>query len=272
MKIRTFVVLLLAAALSVTPGLAGVVFEIEVKDHEQPTAESETIEAAVEGKNLKVEIAPGEGGQGEMIFRGEQREMVIVDHDERSYMVMDEAAMRGLADQVGSMMDQMQKALEGVPPEQRRTIEEMMKQRLPSQAPERPGTELRRTSETGEKAGYPCVKYDVLRDGRKVRELWVTDWDNIEGGREVGGAFEQMAGFFQEMIDTLPDFGQGRSAADTAFAHMKELGGFPVVTREFGDDGSLENESTLRSSTRRTLDPSQFEPPAGYKRRSMGPS
>ncbi len=53
---------------------------------------------------------------------------------------------------------------------------------------------------------------------------------------------------------------------------MKELGGFPVVTREFDDyDGSLEGETALRSARRQTLDPDAFEPPKGYRLRSMGP-
>ena len=273
MKTKTFVAFLIAAALALTPAVAGVVYEIEVKDHEQSPPKTESIEAAVEGRNLKMGIAPGQhGGEGEMIFRGDRREMVVVDHDDKSYMVMDAAAMREIAGQVSGAMAQMQEALKNVPEAERRKIEEMMKQRMPSQAaPQRPTSELRKTGERGTKNGYPCVKYDVYRDGRKVRELWVTDWDNVEGGSEVVDTFEDMADFFQELMDALPDFGQGGDTADPAFAHMKEIGGFPVVTREFDDDGSLEDESTLRSARRRTLDPSEFEPPAGYKRRTMGP-
>jgi len=52
-------------------------------------------------------------------------------------------------------------------------------------------------------------------------------------------------------------------------ATMKEMNGFPVVTREFGDDGSLEHIVRLKSSTRCTLEPATFEPPAGYKRKDM---
>ena len=52
---------------------------------------------------------------------------------------------------------------------------------------------------------------------------------------------------------------------------MKELGGFPVVTSEFGEDGSLEGESALRSAKRQTIDPDAFEPPSGYKRQEMLP-
>ena len=273
MRTRTFTAFVFAATLAVTPALAGVVYEIEVTDHEQSPPRTESIEAAVEGKMIKMDVLPGRSGRGggEMIFRGDRREMVVVDDDDKSYYLMDEETMGRLAGQVAGVMDQMQEALKNVPESERRKIEEMMKQRMPSQAPQRSKSQLKKTGETGTKNGYPCVKYDVYRDGARIRELWVTDWDNVEGGEDVVDAFEDMADFFQEIMDAMPDFGQGGPAEDPAFAHMREIGGFPVVTREFGDDGSLEDESTLRSARRRTLDPAEFEPPAGYKRRSMGP-
>ena len=38
------------------------------------------------------------------------------------------------------------------------------------------------------------------------------------------------------MMDAVPNMGGGRGPAidDNVFEHMKELGGFPVVTRDFG--------------------------------------
>ncbi len=255
-----------------SPVGAGVVYEIEVKDHDSSPPKSESIQAAVEGRHLKMGVASGgRGSQGEMIFRGDRREMVVVDHDDKSYTVVDEAAIRQIAGQVGGMMSQIQEALKDVPADQRAMVEAMMKQRMPqAAAPRRPVAELRKTGERATHAGYPCVRYDVLVDGRKTQELWVTDWNNIEGGEDMVEAFEDLADFFREMMEAMPDFGQGDSGiGDNAFEHIKEIGGFPVVTRDFGDDGSLEDESTLRSAQRRTLDPDEFEPPAGYKRRQM---
>ena len=52
---------------------------------------------------------------------------------------------------------------------------------------------------------------------------------------------------------------------------FEEIDGFPVVSRSFGAGGELEDETVLKSASRRTLDPGEFEPPAGYQRRSMGP-
>ena len=163
----------------VSPLAAGVVYEIEVKDHKQSPPKSESIQAAVEGRNLKMGIASrGDGAQGEMIFRGDRREMVVVDHEDESYFQIDEKTMQQIAGQVNSAMSQMQEMLKNVPEDRRAMIEQMMKQKMPPSAQmpaARPASELRKTSERGEQNGYPCVKYEVWQDGRKTRDLWVTD-------------------------------------------------------------------------------------------------
>ncbi len=270
----------LLAALCAAALPAGVVFEIEVKDHEQSPPKLEETHAMAEGRNLKIDIAPGEGGSGgAAIFRGERREMVVVDDDEQAYYVIDQEAMRAIAGQVNQAMSQVQEALKNVPEDQRAMFEKMMKERMPKQpaAPQRPATELRKTGERETHGGYPCVKYEVLREGRKIREMWVTDWGNIEGGEEAADAFEEMADFFQELMGSIAEAAGGAGGfpgplgGENVFEHMKELGGFPVVTREFEDDGSLESEATLRSARRQRLDPDAFEPPSGYKRRQMFP-
>ena len=118
------------------------------------------------------------------------------------------------------------------------------------------------------------MKYDVFRGGHKIRELWVTDWGNVEGGGDFSDVFEDMAGFFREMMDALSGgLGGGfpGGGGESFFEYMKELDGFPVVTRDLGDDGSLDRETTLRSAKRQTIDPDAFEPPSGYKRQEMFP-
>jgi len=258
--------------LAAFPLMAGVVYEIEVTDHEQSPPKSESIQVAVEGRNLKMGIASkGKGAQGEMIYRGDRREMVIVDHENRSYVVLDQAAINAIGKQLNQFSRQMEEALKNVPADQRAMIEKMMKQKMPDAAPQRPQSEFRNTNEEAEHNGYPCVKYEVWRDGRKIRDVWVTDWDNVEGGSEVVNAFEDMADFFGDLMDAIPDMGGRSNYDDHVFAQLKELGGFPVVTRDFDDDGSLEDESALRSSKRVTLDPDAFEPPSGYKRQEMFP-
>jgi hypothetical protein len=61
----------------------------------------------------------------------------------------------------------------------------------------------------------------------------------------------------------------GAMANVNPFEHLTAMNGFPVVTREFADDGSLESETVLRSARREQLDPVEFDPPPGYDREDM---
>jgi hypothetical protein len=258
------------------PVLGGVVYEIEFTDHGQSPPKEENIEVAAEGRNLKMGIGMGgSDGEGTMIFRGgEQPEMIVIDHEKKSYFVMDREQIEEVAGQVNQAMAQMEEALKNVPEEQRAMVEQMMKKRMPKQqAPAGPSSELRKTGERGEKNGYPCVKYEVLRKGEIIGEMWVTEWKNVESSGEVQAVFGEMAEFFRSMLDSFSSMAGAGGVADemdsSFFGHMKDLGGFPVLTRNFQDDGSLEGESTLRSAKRQTIDPDAFEPPSGYKRQEM---
>ena len=263
-----------AAVLASTPLFAGVVFEIETKDHDSSPPRTESMAMLVDGRNLKSEPgASGKHSRMTMIYRGDRREMVVLDHGKKNYFVMDQQMMKKMAGQMSQAMRQMQEALKNVPAEQRAMVEKMMKQRMPAmQPPQRPTIVVRKTADRADLHGYPCFKYEVLRGGRKINDRWVTDWANVEGGSEVADVFRDMAAFFSEMLESFSSGagpGLSETAGDTVFQHMNELNGFPVVTKDYRDDGSLEGEWALHSAKRRTLDPAEFEPPAGYKRRQM---
>lgn len=107
---------LLLCALTAPPLLAGVVFEVETKDHGASPPRVETHQMSAEGRLLKMEVdSGGRGSKGEVIFRGDRREMVIVDHDEKSFFVMDEEGVREMAAQIGAAMSQIEEALKNVP-------------------------------------------------------------------------------------------------------------------------------------------------------------
>jgi len=165
----------------------------------------------------------GDQEDSEMIFRGERREMIVVDHDDKSYMVIDEAMIDSISEQLSGYEAQMREALKDVPPEQRAMVEQMMKGRMPApaKAPARPKTELRNTGERDTKNGYPSVKYEATVDGRKTQEFWVTDWDNVEGGNDAVEAFQAMTDFLIQMRDSMPTFGVDEGAGDNPFEHMQ---------------------------------------------------
>jgi hypothetical protein len=266
---KRYALVLLAAFTFAAPALAGVVYEVEVTDHtEDPVAVSGS-RISVEGDLVKMDVTSGSKDlNGEMIFRGDRKEMVIVNNEDKTYFVLDEEQMKALAAQISQAMSAMEQALAAVPEGQRAKMEQMMKSRMPIQMEPRVPAELKKTGDSDTVGGYPCVRYEVWRGGIRERELWVTEWKNIEGGSDTAESFEDMSAFFKEMLDSLPQMGE-KGFDDPMFELLKEMGGMPVVTREFDDDGSLESEARLKSASHQSLDPADFEPPADYKRKDM---
>lgn len=276
-----------------TAAVAGVVYELETKSYGPSGESTMSSEVLVEGSNLKMAIAGSKAGSmnevnGDMIFHGQRREVVGVDHGEKAFFIMNAEMIEGMAARMGQMRNQFAmnpEMLKRLPPEAREALKNAQAKGMnipgmpsPAGADDsmRPKPEFNKTSDQATMHGYPCVKYEMLVGGEKKKELWVTDWDNVAGGDEVATVFEDMAAFFQEMMDAFGNsMGGGpggplMGGEDNMFAALKSIGGFPVVTREF-ENGELESESFLRSANERDLDPADFEPPAGYKLRTMGP-
>ena len=64
---------------------AGVVFEMETQDHETSPPRTEDMVVQAEGRWLKMQITPRDRHPGsEMIFRGDRREMIAIDHARQS--------------------------------------------------------------------------------------------------------------------------------------------------------------------------------------------
>jgi hypothetical protein len=181
-------------------------------------------------------------------------------------MIIDQARMNAMASQVSDAMSQMQEALAAMPPEQRAMAEQMMQQRFPSAPPERPTETINDLGSHGEVAGIACRNYEVIRDGRKFRELCVSDWGEIEGGHETADALKGVANFFEGMRQAFSGAG-GMDVFDRQqelFGHMDELDGYPVLYRDFSAGGALERQTILTGAREEQLSPGLFQPPAKY--------
>ena len=271
MRCIASIVLILLASL---PAAAGVVFDIEIIDNTAAAGQAaDTIHTVVDGKRIKIDVKGPRGADADMIYRGDARELMAVDHERKSYVLLDEAAFEAIGQQLTAFEAQLQEALKDVPPEQRAMMEEMMKQRMGQQmqpqAAAAPVNELRRTSDSAKQNGYPCVRYELHTDGRHSKDFWVTEWDNVEGGRDAMAAFEDMAEFMRELNSAMPSFAQSPEQGSHAYEHLKELGGVPVVTIEYDASGRAMSESRLRTSRQEKVDPATFEAPAGYRREQL---
>jgi hypothetical protein len=255
-----------------TPAFAGSILEFQSTEFGKGEPIVGTVQISTLGNDARLEIVSVSSAEsGGMIFHGERNEMIILDHVAGNYMVIDQDRMNAMASQVSQAMSQMQEALAAMPPEQRALAEQMMQQRFPVEAPQQATETINDLGSHGEVAGIVCRNYEVIRDGRKARELCMSEWDDIEGGEETAAALKGVAEFFESMRQAFSGTG-GMEAFDRQqelFGHMKALDGYPVLYRDFNAGGALERQVVLTSARLETLSPGLFEPPEGYQFQEM---
>jgi len=266
---KGFAVALLSMFLYPVPALAGAIFEIERKDMSESAPRIERARATIDGNFLRLdtEYQGGDTPNASVIFQGDRQIMLALDHSRKEVIQFDREALRKVGDQVSQAMKEMEKQMAGLPPEQRKMMEEMMKGKLPTAAPTAPGPnfDVKKTSEQGTTNGYPWTKYEVYRDGEKVREHLVTEWSELEMGEGMLGVFEDMGQFMRELTDSMG----GMVPMENPFEEVSNLNGFPVVSRDFKGE-TVTSEAILKTVSVVEVDLDKFKAPAGYKQTDMG--
>ncbi|HEX2463734.1 MAG TPA: hypothetical protein VHR17_03850 [Thermoanaerobaculia bacterium] len=277
-SLAAFLAIVLAA-----PVAAGTIINVERRELPDGTATPMVI--SVDGNLVSI----SDGGDERMIFRGDRQQMLIVDDEEKSYMALDAAMMEGVAQQLDAAAKQIEAAIANLPADQQamaRRLMEQQERQQPQQQPQvqRPAAAARaeatladteqvsRTAEAGTRHGYPCTRYEVFEEGVKVRELWVTDWDNVEGHAELEAAMKSMDDFLDKLTAFFGNLGGGGgSQMGTANAALAWHGipGMPVVTTDF-ENGTATEESVVKSIDASSIPSSTFEVPEDYREEKIG--
>ncbi len=248
-----------------------VMFEMEHSNNGSGEVNRSTV--VVKGNKMKMDHYEDSGTpENTMIYRGDRELMIIVDHDDDSYIIMDKKTMKQLSDKLNSAMAQMEQAMKNVPPEHREMMKKMMKDKMPGAGNSDYIDPVLKKTGAGNVNGYSCTKYDVYKGDEKVRQHCITDWGNITGGSEISSVMLEMSEFMDDMTKTFSQnsgpLGSTVQFERNVFNQLKEMNGFPVSTVEF-DNGKIEAESVFKSSKITKVDPSVFEAPTGYKRQNI---
>ncbi|MBA3562633.1 MAG: hypothetical protein H0W33_01200 [Gammaproteobacteria bacterium] len=246
----------LAFLLASPAAMAGVVFQMETAVSGQ---EPQSLEIAIADNNLAI----SGHADGAMIYRGEEQAMLAISHADDAYTVIDKKGVETVAATINPLLEQ----LERMPPKHRAQIEKMMGAELPGAAGPPAETSVVNTGRTDTISGFDCVWWEVEENGVKLREMCVTPVDNIPNGDEVMTVVGSMSEFYEEVLAQFTanfDF----AMSGNPFADVGKMDGFPVKTRSFRDN-ALEAETVVKSAKAKSIDPSVFEAPAGYDRRSI---
>lgn len=237
------------------------------------SGEPSTVKVQAEGKRVKMNYER-DGEQSEfVIFDGSNETLIVGNPAEKSYLVLDQKTLDGIREMISEAQRRMEQALAQVPEAQREQMRQMMETRMPGMATatgEKPELEVKPTGQSKEIGDYDTNSYEVLLGGRKQAELWVTGWDEIEGSDEVRESVSNMAKFFSNFFESMPQAGQAtEDASATWIRAMESVDGFPVRSIAFDADGSQISDTTLTSIRKATFAPSDFDVPEDYTRESL---
>lgn len=269
--IRTVAVSFMILFSITTAGYSDVVFEMShvYKDQQK----NNRTKGFVKGSNIKMDSHDNSDKlENSMIYRGDRDIMIMVDHNDKSYVVMDKQTMEKLSGKLNNAMAQMEEAMKNVPPEQREMMKKMMKDKMPGMSGKNHTEPVLKKSGSGTVNGYSCTKYDIYKGNELIRKHCITSWNNIKGGQEISTVMLEMSQFMDEMTRTFADaagpFGSSLEFEMNVFNKLKEMNGFPVKSVEL-DNGKQESESVFKSSQITTVDSAVFDPPSGYNRQNI---
>jgi len=197
-----------------------------------------------------------------LIFDGGR--FLVMDHGEKTVIVMDEAMLMRMTDRMNEAMAQMEAELEKMPPKDRAMAEQMFKSRMQGMMGGEEPAPPPRVEKTGtsEWDGRACTTFDVFEGGIKTQEICAAPLDRINGAAEMMQTYQVMADFVKKLSESLPGpLGESFNEYPGMVAEL--IGGFPIRTVEYRM-GAPASEVVLESITEQALEPAMFEVPADY--------
>lgn len=256
----------------------GVIFEMESTDHSGEALIVRNIEVLVDQNNILIPITSDAGMEmeGRMIFesqKGEHGQITVVDDQKKSYFVMDDDLMNQMSQQMSGIQKQMQEMMDQLPKEQREALEKAQQnpshpmyqgQQSPSEISMKP------TGKSGQKQGYPCMEYEVKRDGQLIRTVWITDWNKVKNAQAAAGTFEKMGKFFEAFMEKIPQMPGMQMMRQNPYQEMNFDKGFPVESTTFDENGEVLEKSILKNVSSGSIAPARFKVPDDYSPVRMG--
>lgn len=256
MLVRTLPLLLL----TFTAAHAGT--RLETVSRDLAGGRASTINTWAQGGMMRVDTQ----NDSSMIFKDDT--IYAINHKDKSYIAMDRASMKRMAEQINPALQMLQERMKNMPPEQRAQMEKMLGGRMPGAGGEaQPQPEIKRTSRNDKINGYSCTYVEVREGAALTDEICVAPANALKGSAELMSVARKMSALVNDMMASM-DAPWLKQMAQKQIQNFEALGGIPVLSRHFVD-GKPHNETHLNSIGTETVAATRFEIPAGYTRKDM---
>lgn len=191
-----------------------------------------------------------------VIFNGNKTEFIVVNHDEKNFMVFGEKEIEALSD-VSAMMDRMlEKQMANVPEAQRAQMRGMMESMLKSQMPKQAAAPVYAKKGGSESYnGYDCDVVVKTVEGKKSGDFCVTEYQKLD----VAPAEYAVIMKFMKIAEKMASqFGNDNSMNFSAIGEV-----LPVYFNDSGQTGMLMKVNNDK------IDAALLTVPEGYKQQEL---
>ena len=248
---------------------AGLLITIETKSIKDPSEPPTIMIVKVSGDNLAINNNAS-NEKHTMVFRGDRNLFWNIDHDRQEYIEINKEIFKLISTQLDAVQVKMKEAMAQMPPEQRAMMESMMKNSLATAMQGVSGIPKITFKKTNQKKtinGYPCVRFDVFKNGEKDNEIWATSWKAMGVEKGALNAFSKMAVFMNQLIATMKN-NPYVQRMNTDIPDLSQIDGFPVRVRSF-KHGKVMRETTFTSVIKVKTSNADFTPPNNYRKKTM---
>ncbi|GAA4825067.1 hypothetical protein GCM10011365_05350 [Marinicella pacifica] len=203
-----------------------------------------------------VKVSTNDETNTDVIFNGNKTEFVVVNHDEKSFMVFGEKEIEALSD-VSAMMDRMiEKQMANIPEAQREQMRGMMESMIKNQMPKQAAAPVyKKSGDSKEYNGYNCDVVVKTVEGQSSGSFCVTEYGKLD----VAPAEYAVISKFMKIAEKMASqFGQDNSMN---FAAIGEV--LPVYFKDAGQTGILMDVDNG------DIDAALLTVPEGYKQQEL---
>jgi hypothetical protein len=145
-----------------------------------PEDQTEALPQTALVQNGRVLVKNAGDANTDLLFDPANAVMYIVDHSSSSYMALNEQALAAIEQQTSGLRAMMEQQLQGIPPEQRAQMEQMMQNMGINTAPpvERPVPTLETIGDTSY-SGFECSERRVMEGTQQIATVCLSKGNNL---------------------------------------------------------------------------------------------
>lgn len=270
--LKKLLLIIIIFSMATTLEANDIILKIERKFGEDTISSGQPVEVYISGEKVTIQL-PDQDKY--FIYRGDKNLIWLVDPNKKALAEITETFIDSLGELQNELFEKIESVVQDLPPTQKAMAQTYINQtldRYEGMLGTREDTILYEpTSQTKNINGFPCKKWQALRDSTMLCEIWITDWKNIQYSDEIQTAYTSMTDFVNTLKKTFNENVMYVSYLDTPFNRYdpSSSDGMPISSATFDRFGNIVNSTTLQSIEKTEISNDTFSPPAGYELKKL---